>query len=280
MPYADIDAGRLYYEEHGHGPALLCIQGLAADVSGWRPQIPVWSRHFRVIVFDNRDVGRSFYATEAYGVPAMAGDALALANALGLERFHLLGSSMGGAIAQELALRAPERVLSLTLAVSYGGNGVLGRERTRLALAAAEHQSDEDRAAALMVLTLSEQSFDEVGDQLRAMRKMVLSYPHRQRREGYLRQLHASAGHEARDRLGTLRMPVHVIGAEQDAFVPVWKSRELAHLIPGARLSIIEGAAHAVNLERTAQYNALVLDFLSEVAPAAASVTAGGHGRR
>jgi pimeloyl-ACP methyl ester carboxylesterase len=183
---------------------------------------------------------------------------------------------MGGAIAQELALRAPERVLSLTLAVSYGGSGLLWRERTRLALAAIEHQSDEDRAAALMVLTLSEQSFDELGDQLAAMRKFVLSYPHRQRREGYVRQLQASATHEARDRLGALRMPVHVIAADQDAFVPAWKSRELARLIPGARLSIIEGAAHAVNLERTAQYNALVLEFLRELAAPAGVARAGG----
>jgi 3-oxoadipate enol-lactonase len=276
VPYADIDAGRLYFEQHGHGEPLVCIQGLAMDVSGWRPQIPVFARHHQVTVFDNRDVGRSFYASEPYDIPTLAADALALADRLDLRRFHLLGSSMGGAIAQELALRHPERLLSLTLGVSYAGTGRLGRERARLALAEAQRQSDAERAAALMVLTLSEQSFEELGDQLHAMGQMVLSYPHRQRREGYLRQFQASATHEARARLPSLRLPVHVIGAEQDAFVPVWKSHELAGLIPESRLSIIPGAAHAVNLERSAEYNALVLEFLAHAALQRAPATASG----
>lgn len=265
MPYADIAAGALYYEQHGAGEDLLCIQGLAMDISGWRPQIPVWSREYRLTVFDNRDVGRSFYAEESYDVRTLAADAAALADRLGLARFHLIGSSMGGAIAQELALARAEQVASLTLCVSYGGNGAWGRERARLLRARAERGDDDELALELMLSTLSEQSFEEISGQLDAMTQMVLAYPHRQRREGYLRQLEAGATHETRDRLGGLRMPVHVIGAAQDMFVPVWKSRELAALIPGARLSIVEAAAHAVNLERTAEYNRLVLEFLREV---------------
>lgn len=264
MPYLDIDAGRIYYEEHGRGEPLLCIQGLAMDVSGWRPQIPAWSARYRVIVFDNRDVGRSFYATEPYDIRTLATDTIAVADRLGLDRFHLIGSSMGGAIAQELALAHPERVRSMTLCVTYGGNGRWGRERNRLALATAAAQNDEDFSSELMLLTLSEETFDELGPQLEMMARMVRAYPYRQRRDGYLRQLEATATHETRERLGTLRMPVHVIAAEQDLFVPVWKSRELARLIPGARLSVIAGAAHAVNLERTAEYNALVLEFLRD----------------
>ncbi len=276
MPYADIDAGRLYYEQHGSGEALLCIQGLAMDVSGWRPQIPVWSRSFQVVVFDNRDVGRSFYAEAPYDIQTLAADALALADRLGLARFHVLGSSMGGAIAQELALRAPERLLSLTLAVTYAGHGRLSRERTRAFAAGAERQSDAERAQAMILLTLSEQTFEELGDELEAMTQMVLAYPHRQRREGFLRQLRASATHDARDRLPALRLPVHVIGAEQDVFVPVWRSHELAGLIPGARLSVIPGAAHAVNLERSAEYNRLVLDFLAHARLQDAATAVGG----
>ena len=276
MSYADIDAGRLYYEDHGSGEALLCIQGLAMDVSGWRPQIPAFAPHYRVIVFDNRDVGRSFYAREPYDIATLARDALELADELGLERFHVLGSSMGGAIAQELALRAPERVSSLTLAVSYAGHGRLWRERTQMLAAGAQRQSDEERARVLMALTLSERTFEELGDQLDAMVAMVLSYPHRQRREGFLRQLQATTTHDARGRVGALQMPVHVIGAEQDVFVPVWKSRELAGLIPGARLSVIPGAAHAANLERSAEFNELVLEFLAHARLQTASSTAGG----
>jgi pimeloyl-ACP methyl ester carboxylesterase len=265
VPYADVDGGQLYYEQHGSGPSLLCIQGLALDVSGWNPQVPVWSREYRVTVFDNRDCGRSFYARAGYDIAVLAADVVALADRLGLASFHLLGSSMGGAIAQEVALAHPERVRSLTLCVSYAGNGVWGRERTRLDLAHAARMSDEERAAELMLLNLSESTLEEMGDELGMMVRMVLSYPYRQRGEGYERQLAAAGTHEARDRLGALAMPVHVVGAEQDLMVPVWRSRELARLIPDARLSIIDGAGHAVHLERTAEYNRLVLDFLREV---------------
>jgi 3-oxoadipate enol-lactonase len=274
----DIDAGRLYFEQHGQGDPLLCVQGLGLDVSGWRAQIPAWSARYQLTIFDNRDTGRSFYATEPYDMRMLAADALALADKFGLERFHLLGYSMGGGIAQEMALAQPEQVRSLTLTASYGGNGRWGRTRNHLAVKASAHQSDAQLALELMCLTLSEHTFEEMGSEIEAMARIVLSYPHRQRREGYERQLLADAGHETRDRLGALSMPVHVIGAERDVFVPIWKSQELAELIPGARLSVVAGAAHAVGLERTAEYNALVLDFLSEVS--AAESTGSGTGAR
>jgi pimeloyl-ACP methyl ester carboxylesterase len=270
LPYAHANGQRLYYEIHGRGEPLLCIQGVGVDVSGWRPQIPAWSKRYRTIVFDNRDVGRSSYASEPYDVRDLASDTLALADELSLGRFHLLGSSLGGAVAQEVALAAPGRVISLTLSVSYAGNSLWDRERVRLMLETSPRKSDQELAAELMLLTLSEESYASLGDreQVEMMQRLVLSYPHHQRRDGFDRQLAASATHEAYGRLGRVTMPVHVIGAEHDLFVPVWKSRELARLIPGARLSVISAAGHAVNLERTQQFNALVVDFLESVAGA------------
>jgi 3-oxoadipate enol-lactonase len=265
VPYASIDAGDLYYEQHGHGPDLLCIQGVGVDVSAWRAQIPALAREYRVTVFDNRDVGRSFYATAPYDVAALAADTLALADRLELGRFHVLGSSLGGAIAQELALSAPERVRSLTLCVSWAGNGAWGRAHAQVAIAAAAHLTEEELTRALMLGTLSERTFEEMARELETMNALVRAYPHRQRREGYIRQLEAGATHETRPRLPALSIPTHVIGAEQDLLVPVWKSRELAELIPGARLSVIDGAAHAVNIERSAEYNELVLSFLRSI---------------
>jgi 3-oxoadipate enol-lactonase len=99
---------------------------------------------------------------------------------------------------------------------------------------------------------------------------MMLSNAHPQRPEGFARQLEASSHHEARDRLGALSMPVHVVGAEHDILIPVWKSRELAELIPGAKLTVIERAPHGVNLERAEEFNRVVLEFIAEHAPATA----------
>ena len=127
MPHADCNGQRLYYEVHGEGEPLLCIHGLSASTLGWLPQVPVWSQAYKTVVFDNRDVGQSSRATGEYEIADMTTDALALADSLGLDTFHLLGYSMGGAIAQRLTLTAPERVRTLTLCVTFGGGGAWGR---------------------------------------------------------------------------------------------------------------------------------------------------------
>jgi pimeloyl-ACP methyl ester carboxylesterase len=265
VPYADANGHRLYYEVHGDGPALLCVGGFGVDVSDWRAQIPAFSRGMRVIVFDNRDAGRSTYADAPYAVADMAADTLGLVEALGLERFHLLGVSLGGAIAQDVACAIGERVLTLTLAVSYARAGAWARERVRQQLRGAAERSDEDLLRDLMVLSVAESTYDAIED-MAAVRRMLLLYPHRQRRDGFVRQLEASVRHDASDRLGALTMPVHVIGAEQDLLVPVWKTRELAALVPGCRLSIVEGAAHRVTVEAAARFNELVLEFVANQA--------------
>jgi 3-oxoadipate enol-lactonase len=265
MPYARIGHLELYYETHGEGDPLVLVMGLGADSSSWELQVPELSRHYRTVVFDNRDVGRSSYVGEPYGIREMAQDTIGLADALELERFHLLGLSMGGAIAQEVALAIPERVMTLTLCVTYACATAWTRERSRLEAASMAQKSDEQLVDEQLLGSFSNASYSRPG-YIPYLRKLILSYEHRQRREGYLRQLEATVRHDATDRLPGLAMPVHVIGAEEDLRVPVWRSRELADLIPGARLSVISGAAHAVNVERPDDLNALVLGFLREAA--------------
>lgn len=262
MPVARLGDRETYYEVHGEGEPLLCVMGLAADTLGWALQIPSWSKRFRVIVFDNRDVGRSSYADGDYEVADMAADALALADELGLDSFHLVGLSMGGAIAQQIALAAPQRVRTLTLVVTYAGWGRLGRDKAAMWIRDAADRSREERIDELLMLVLSEETYENerlIG----FLRQVMLDNPNPQRPDGFARQLAASRRHDARDRLGELGMPVHVVGAEQDILVPVWKSRELARLVPDAKLTVLEGAGHGVNLERADDFNALVLDFIA-----------------
>lgn len=267
MPHAEVNGQRLYYEVHGEGEPLLCVHGLSVDTLGWAMQVPAWSQHHRTVIFDNRDVGRSSRAADEYEVRDMAADALALADELELERFHLLGLSMGGAISQELALAAPERVLTLTLCVTFGGGGTWGRTQGRLWSERVLRMSRDERIDELMLLCFSEATFENA-EMVAFLRQMLLANPNPQEGEAFVRQLRATSRHEARERLGMLTMPVHVIGAGHDILLPVWKSRELAELIPGARLTVIERAAHGVNVERAEEFNAAVLDFLAAAAPA------------
>ena len=267
MPHADCNGQRLYYEVHGEGEPLFCVHGLSVDTLGWALQVQAWSEGRQLVIFDNRDVGQSSRADGEYEIPDMAADALALADHLGLERFDLLGLSMGGTIAQELTLAAPERVRSLTLCVTFGGGGPWGRAQGLAWSERVATMTREQRVDELMLLCFSEQ-FYENAEQVAFLRQALLANPHPQETEAFARQLLATSRHEARDRLGTLDLPVHVVGAEHDLLVPVWKSRELAQLIPGARLTVLERAPHGVNLERAVDFNAVVLDFLAAGAPA------------
>jgi 3-oxoadipate enol-lactonase len=267
MPTLEANGQTLYHEVHGEGEPLLCVMGLAANTLAWALQVQAFAERHRTVIFDNRDVGQSSKASEQYEIRDMAEDTLALADALELDSFHLLGYSMGGAISQELALIAPERVKTLTLAVTYAGTGNWGRTFSRVWGARRQQASREDHIDELMLLTLSEDFFNnEEGTNY--VRTMMLSDPNPQPPEAFARQLEASRQHDSRDRLGSLEMPVHVIGGEYDILVPIWKQRELAELIPGAKFTMIERCPHGANIERAPEFNQHVLDFIAEHAAA------------
>jgi len=257
----------IYYEEHGEGEPLLCVHGLATDTLGWVLQVPAFSKRHRTVVFDNRDVGQSSMAQAEYEVTDMAADALALADALELKTFHLLGVSMGGAIAQEMALAAPDRIRTLNLAVTFAGSGAWGTSLAATWADRVRRSSREQHVEELLLLTLSEELFEDAA-KLEFARNMMLQNPHPQDPEAFSRQLSASGRHDTRDRLASLTMPVHVIAAEHDLLVPVWKSDEIAALIGGSKLTVIEGAPHGVQFERAEEFNELVLDFIAEHEPA------------
>jgi pimeloyl-ACP methyl ester carboxylesterase len=263
MPTLEANGQKLYYEVHGEGEPLLCVMGLAANTLAWALQLQAFAARHRTVIFDNRDVGQSSMADGQYEIRDMAQDALALADALELDTFHLLGYSMGGAISQELALTAPERLRTLTLAVTYARTGNWGRKFSEIWGGRRQGASREEHIDELMLLTLSEEFFEnEEGTNY--VRTMMLADPNPQPPEAFARQLEASRRHDAVDRLGSLDLPVHVIGGEYDILVPIWKQRELADLIPGATLTVIERCPHGANIERAEEFNQHVLDFTAE----------------
>jgi len=173
----------------------------------------------------------------------------------------LAGYSMGARVALRAALAAPERVRTLTLCVTWASSGPWGREKTRLWGIDQQHRTRDQTVDELLLLTLSER-FYENPEAVAYVRGMMMANPHPQAPDAFARQAAASGNHETRDRLDSLEMPVHVIGAEHDILVPVWKSKELADLIPGARYTVIEGAPHGLQVENAEVFNAAVLDFL------------------
>ena len=270
MPHAEVNGQRLYYEVQGDGEPLLLVMGLAGDTVAWALQVGEWSKAHKVIAFDNRDVGQSSYADAPYDIDEMATDTLALADHLELDTFHLIGLSMGGMIAEQMALRAPERIRTLTLAVTMGGAGRYGAARSRMLAGASEHMSREEQVDSLLCWTMSEDFFAKP-EAVGWLRNMMLSNPHAQKPEGFRRQLDAIGRHDVRDRLGEIDLPTHVIGAEHDVLVPPWKSTELAELIPGAKLTMLPRAPHMVSIENAESFNRAVLDFIRQYADAGAA---------
>ena len=263
MPTIEANGQELYYEVHGEGEPLLLVMGLAADTLAWMLQVPAFSARYKTVIFDNRDVGQSSMADGLYEVTDMAQDTVALADALDLESFHLVGVSMGGAIAQEIALAVPDRVRTLTLAVTWPRGGAWAAKLSELWSARVAKMSREQRVDELMLLTLSE-GFFENAEAVAWLRDLMLQNPNPQPADAFARQLDASSRHDTVDRLGALEVPTHVIGAEHDVLVPVWKSAQLAELIPGARLSVIEACPHGAQVEQAEEFNRLVLEFLED----------------
>ncbi len=262
MPTAATNGLTFHHESEGDGPPLLCIMGLASDSQGFAPQRAALAERHRVVLFDNRDAGRSARADVDYTVQDMATDTLGVADALELDRFHLLGISLGSAVAQHVALAAPERVRTLTLAATWARFApAWARLRARTWEREAVRGSREELLEEFLLLTATEPAFEDE-DGIAEMLKLALENPYPQELDALIRQMRAMEHHDVLDRLPELRIPTHVIAGERDVLIPPWKGQEVADAIPGATFTLLRGAGHAMNAERAEEFNAAVLGFL------------------
>ena len=253
MPRANANGIEIEYETFGDpsGAPLLLIAGLGAQMISWDEDFCglLASRGFRVIRFDNRDVGRSTWVEAAYTLDDMAADAAALLESLDIPAAHVVGASMGGFIAQLVALDHPDRVLTLTSIMSgpSGEEHVQPTERGRAVLFVPAPETREQRVEvgvwAKKELLGPADPFDDAYERARIARAIERAY----HPAGFVRQLQAIAAAPGRlERLGSLRAPALVIHGDADILVPVENGRNVAAAIPGARLVEIEGMGHDV----------------------------------
>jgi pimeloyl-ACP methyl ester carboxylesterase len=154
--------------------------------------------------------------------------------------------------------------------VTWSGSSAYSRRLSEVWGARVRQVSREQHIDELMLLSQSEEFFDNP-DMVAFIRTAMIDNPHPQPPEAFCRQLEACGRHDTRDRLGTLTMPTHVIGAERDILVPIWKSEEIASLIPGAKLTVLPRAPHGTSLERAEEFNSTVLAFIREAAATSAA---------
>src|SRR3972149_10549148 len=205
MPKANVDDIQIYYEEHGRGEPLLLIMGLGASTLSWSEQIPTFGREFRVIAFDNRGAGRSDKPALRYNIALFADDTTGLMDALGIDSAHVYGQSMGGFIAQELALRHPQRVRTLVLgSTSCGGRHAVAASPENLAgIGMMNVLAPREAAERGLPLLYSEEFIARHRDILiqRSLREAELRPPP----DALGRQIQAAIRHNTFDRLPGIR---------------------------------------------------------------------------
>lgn len=269
MPHARNAAHVVHYRTWGDpkSPPLLMIMGLGLSSGAWDRLPDRLAARFRVLAFDHRGTGSSGPLRGTCSMAQLAGDALAVLEAESIASANVFGISMGGMVAQELALRWPERVRSLALGATF----------------ASFHASEKPSLEASIDLLLLNcgarfATSERVG-------RLLVSHPFRERALEWLRgdagqtdslwaalgQLAAIVRHGPADRLRSLRVPTLVLSGDADRVVPVENAHRLAALIPGARLHILSGAGHAFPLEREEETARLLTGHFASVEPRSAA---------
>ncbi len=250
MPHLRSNSINLYYEEHGSGEPLILIMGFTVSSIGWHWNVSAFAQDFRTIVFDNRGVGQSDKPDVPYSMTMFADDTAGVLDSLGIDQAHVFGISMGGMIAQEFALRYPQRVKTLLLGCTHcgGSQAVLSKDPEVLNLLGNIESVDVQQAALVMTkVAVTPWFIQKRMDVLLQLNQLSLQHPTPQ--HGMVRQMQAIQGHDTYERLSQIAAPTLVITGKEDGLVPPENSVTLAQRIPNADLVILSNASHLFNIE-------------------------------
>ena len=272
VPIAHVNGIDLYYETHGSGEPFLWIGGLGANVREIPYLVESYSRGHAFIVYDGRGNGRSAKPEHDYSIAGFADDAAALLDALGIPSAYVYGSSMGGMVAQELALNHPQRVRALILGCTTPGalRGVRPTEQTVRTIVENQALSGDAALEAGWQLGYSAGYIASHREDLfaRARHASELAAP----RDSYMRQVIAAAKHDTHDRLQYIECPTLILHGSDDVMIPVGNAYMLKRGIPHAELYVLQGMGHGYNLEAQFEADRVVLDFLARCAAEPAQI--------
>jgi len=265
MPWLKQDGTGLFYELAGEGVPVLFIQGVGVAGDGWKPQTDELSREFSTLRFDNRGLGRNAAMPGPVTVEAMAADARALLDAVGWESAHVVGHSMGGVIAQQLALDAPARVRSLALLCTF----CRGKEGARmtpgivwLGLRTRVGTRRMRRRAMLEMIFPADYLCSVDNDELAARCGALFGRDLADSPPILMKQLRALGAHDISARLGDLaKIPAMVISGEHDPIALPRFGRELAERLGNASFEVIPGVSHAVVIQQAGRINDRLRNF-------------------
>lgn len=260
---ADLGSITLRYLDVGQGTPVVLIHGLAGDYSAWLAQIEALQNDYRVIAFDNRGAGRSTQVDEPVSTADLADDTLALMDHFGIDRAHVVGRSMGDAVAQHMALKAPQRILSLVLCASFARLDPLGRRVLSNMREALEwRMSWADHARHSVQNFVSAGFFNSYPERVAKIEQLIGGETRLP--ACYSRQNEACQNHDTVPELNRITQPVLVMAGDSDPICSLTATRMLSDGLPNVRTEIFEHASHFFLMEQPEKFMALLAGGLRE----------------
>ena len=263
-PRVKVNDVRIQYETSGEGFPLVMINGLGLDLDNWDPRlVNELSKQFKLILFDNRGAGRSDASDKEYTIKLFADDTAGLMKALGVPKAHVLGLSMGGMVAQELALKYPEKVSKLILCSTHnGGLDVIqpSQKVVKMLAAGVNVMSKDEWRRIFLPLMFTADFIEKNPDFVEIVAQRFFRHPIS--REAYTRQLAAIQDFDAHDRLRRIKVPTLILHGRKDVLIPPENGSILAAAIPKAKFVYFENSAHVL-AEEMREALRILTDFLT-----------------
>ena len=266
MPHINTNGIRLFYEERGAGDPVLLIMGITATGSVWEKHVTSWEKDFRCIIVDNRGVGLSDIPPGPYTSALMADDYAGLLETLQIENVRVVGCSMGSIIAQQLAIRHPEKVRSMVLMCPWARCDARAKAIFQNMIDCKARLRPEEFSLYIQLLIFSKKYWDNQANVATLEKDRIQSAMelNPQSLPGLQSQAEACMAHNVLGELVKIRQPVLVIGGSEDIFTPVWMTEEVAVSIPNASLHLYDSCGHAFHWEAIDDFNPRIRRWLSD----------------